>query len=134
MSYEDFEFLQTCLNFGTILLAAIVIAFTRHGEPEPTNFDEPSRLVQFLYAQDADYINVREREDRLTESEKQILAQMVTEGAALSFRGAQAHGIGRAGWNRIRAALINMGLADQTPAGELLLTPAALEYLRVPNE
>lgn len=134
MSYEDFEFFQACMNFGTILLAALVICWTRHGEPEPINFDEPSRLVQFLYTQDADYISVREREDQLTEVEKQAVAKMVTEGAALSFRGAQAHGIGRAGWNRIRAALINMGLADQTPAGELLLTPSALEYLRVPNE
>jgi len=133
MTLEDFAFLQTVLNFGTILLTAIVISWTRHGEPEnEQTIGEPSRLVQFLYrVEEPNYMGAMQTEDELSEVEKAAIARMVTDRAALSFRGAQAHGIGRASWNRIRAALINMGLADQTPAGDLLLNSSALEYLRI---
>lgn len=131
MTAEDFLFLSQVLNFGVVLLAAVIIAWSRHGQPEREEKILPGRFVQFIYRQDADYVSIREREDRLTQAEKNIIRSMVENKQALSFRGAADYGIKRAGWNRIRSNLVNMGVADFGQSGEVVLNARGKEYLHL---
>ena len=134
MTLEDFVFLAQFFNFGTALLAAVIISWTRHGYPDDEQtFDDPSPVVQFVYGLDTDYMSLRDRDDKLTEMDKQRMAQMVRDGANLSRRGAVAYGISRDEFERMAYGLADVGVAEYGGGRALTLNTEAWQYLRLPR-
>lgn len=130
MEPEDFALLLQFLNFGTALLAAVIIAWTRHDPPQAA---EPERVIQFVHGLDSDFTAIREREDLLADADKQVIRRMVENGTVLSFRSAQVYGLKRAAWNKTRSALVSMGLAEYRRDGTLEMTANGNAYLRIPG-
>ena len=129
MTPDDISLLGSFFNFGFLLLLVVVLAWTRHGQPESEQKIIESKTVQFIYRLDADF-SCRERDDRLSDAEKRLLLGLVESGAALTFRAAADHGIKRAAWNHLRGDLVGMGLADYGKSGDLVILPAGLDYLK----
>jgi hypothetical protein len=133
MTYEDYIFLQSAMNFCTPLLAAIIISWTRHGVPENEERLVPIPIVRFVYGQDTAFVTTRDKDDLLTEVDKQRFAMMVTDGANLSRRGAAAYGITRAEFERMAYGLVAVGVAEYGGGRALALNSDAFEYLRIPS-
>jgi hypothetical protein len=133
MTADDWVFLLACLNASTSLGAACIVAWTRHGEADEEQELIPSPIVRFVYGADSSWITTQDRDDLLTEMDKQRFAEMVESGAALSRRSALAYGIGRADWERICHGLARVGVAEYGHGRALALNSSAWEYLRIPS-
>jgi len=126
MTTEDWAFLLAVLNASVALNTAIIIAWSRHGQPDIETRIEPSRVVQTLYRMDGEYMSLWERNDPLTEREKGTVRQMIIDGVNLSRRTAdEQYGVKRAQWNRIRAGLVAVQVAEYRRDGGLILNTEA---------
>lgn len=119
-------------NFSTAFLASMMMAWTRHGqsgEEELRRVLRPSRLKRLGMFQSVTII-----EDLLTLTEKETVKRMLESGG-LSFRSAAREGLTRAKWNRIRASLVSMKLAEYGDTGELIARARLVDYVNhSPNE
>jgi len=109
----DYKFWSTFFIFGTAYLAAVIIAWTRHGEPDNQPIGEPSPIRRVLYQISTDLPQL------LTDEEKRILTQMMAAGDGLTFQNAARRGMTRATWNKVRANLVTLGLAEYRDGGRI---------------
>lgn len=126
-SLDDWVFFGRCLNFGTILMAAIVISWTRHGTPEPKDVYYVAGLPfvrDINYAAEMNYLR-----DTLSDEDAAIVKQMLSDGQRLSHRAALAYGLQRPAWNRIRFQLIEMGMVEKMEDGTIVARSNLYTYL-----
>lgn len=115
---DDFIFFARFFNFATILLAAIVIAWTRHDDPEahPETLVPSRRAGGYFtheYMAEVEMYDV----DPLTEDEKKVLRDVFIANENFSFRVMTRHGMTRADWNKLRDKLVKLELAEWREGG-----------------
>lgn len=130
---SDFVLFLRILNAIVALGSAIIIAWKRHGEPEPKPLKVFGVPIVQVVKFSGQYMEAVQYDDVLRDDEKEILRTMLKEGAPFSFLSAQSHGIRRESWNRIRRQLVKIGTAEYKRNGGLLLNLGAYSYLDLPS-
>jgi hypothetical protein len=137
MTIDDFIFLTYVFQFGTALLAAIIIAWTPYkqpygdAKPEPEPDNMPKVVIQ-MTSFNGSYMVGMHQIDMVTTYQQDKIRKMLTDGSSLTFRSARAYGFQRPEWNTIRARLEQMKFAEYRPNGSLVLNTNGMRYLNLP--